>query len=343
MPKGCILSQGYWLTCAKSHGYCDGISYKRILAANPFFYMTPQWLTLMTLMQRGTLYVAPYRSLSNYIKWINDYKIQFCLFPTEIHTHKNIKLNVKIKSMLRGNIYNHDRSKHLEMENRFGFPLRTAFGMTEIGSGTYMPLDGKEMIGSGSCGINAPFRNCRVIDDINSKVIIGKIGELEFKGSHMFLGYHNNTEASNKAMNGKWFKTGDLAYQDKNGFLYIVGRIKDMIRRSGENIAAFEIEEIVNKLDWVKECAALPVEDEMRGEEVKLYIVSDLVSNYKPNIIIEHCKNYLANFKIPRYIVYRNRPLPRSAGGSKIRKPVLKNEKLNSSEACWDNYENKWI
>ena len=80
-PKGCMLSHRYWLLLAKVQGEHDGRTYTRVMAANPFFYMTPQWLLLMTFYSRGTLFVARRLSGSRYISWIREHRIEFCLFP----------------------------------------------------------------------------------------------------------------------------------------------------------------------------------------------------------------------------------------------------------------------
>ena len=77
-PKGCMLSHRYWLLLAKVQGEHDGRTYTRVMAANPFFYMTPQWLLLMTFYSRGTLFVARRLSGSRYISWIREHRIEFC-------------------------------------------------------------------------------------------------------------------------------------------------------------------------------------------------------------------------------------------------------------------------
>jgi len=80
-PKGCLLTHRYWLQCAKTHAGCDGRTYTRMLAPTPFFYMTPQWLTLMALFTRGTPYVAARQSAPRFIDWLHRFQIDFCLFP----------------------------------------------------------------------------------------------------------------------------------------------------------------------------------------------------------------------------------------------------------------------
>ena len=137
LPKGCMLPQRYWLTCAKAYAACDGLRYRRILSANPFFYMTPQWLLLMAFFQRATLFVAPHLSLSRYADWMRTYQIEFCWFPQDAHIAVSATQVDRDNSMIRANLSLHRKELHAAIEQRFGFPLRTAFGMTEIGMGLY--------------------------------------------------------------------------------------------------------------------------------------------------------------------------------------------------------------
>jgi len=344
LPKGCMLTQRYWLTCAKAYADCDGLSYRRILAGNPFFYMTPQWLLLMSFFQRATLYVAPYRSLTHYVGWMRDYRIEFCLFPFEILAQVPPSPDDGRNSMIRGNIYIHRKELHADLERRFNFPARTAFGMTEIGMGMFTPLEAAEMNGSGSCGMAAPFRACRVADLDGNTLPPGQAGELLIRGPGMLQGYYRKPEATAAAFHGDWFRTGDLAVQDERGFVTIVGRIKEMIRRAGENISAAEVEAVLLGLPAVAEAAAIPVPDERRGEEVKAVLVLQpglTRADLPPAQVIRHCETRLASFKLPRYIEYRALPLPRSTSG-KVQKPQLLAEKPDQRAGSWDRVSNAW-
>ena len=129
------------------------------------------------------------------------------------------------------------------------------------------------MVGSGSCGMAGPFREARIADPDGQHAPPGESGELLIRGPGMLHGYHSKPEATAAAFHGDWFRTGDLATQDANGFVTIVGRIKEMIRRAGENISATEVEAALACIPGIVEAAAIPVPDELRGEEVKAYLV----------------------------------------------------------------------
>jgi acyl-coenzyme A synthetase/AMP-(fatty) acid ligase len=241
-------------------------------------------------------------------------------------------------AMIRANLSLHRKELHAAIERRFDFPLRTAFGMTEIGMGLYTPLAASEMTGSGSCGIPGPFREARIADLNGNTVSAGQDGELLFRGPGLLQAYWRKPDATQAAFHGDWFRSGDLARQDSRGFVTIVGRIKEMIRRAGENISATEVESVLLALPGVAEAAAVPVPDAQRGEEVKAYLVLQegiTQTGLTPERVIAHCRTQLASFKVPRYIEYRSTPLPRSTSG-KVQKPTLLAETDDLRCNSWD-------
>jgi crotonobetaine/carnitine-CoA ligase len=343
-PKGCLLTHRYWLTCAKAYAASDGLTYRRIMSSNPFFYMTPQWLMLMAFFQNATLYVAPYLSLSRFTDWVRGYEIEFCWFPTDIVAQTAPRPDDSELAMLRGNLAVHRADLHAELERRFGFPARAAFGMTEIGCGLTMPIEAAEMVGSGSCGIAGPFREARIADPEGRTLPAGESGELLIRGPGIFRGYFAKPEATAAAFHGDWFRTGDLAVEDADGFFTIRGRIKEMIRRAGENISATEVEAALLAIPGIAEAAALPVPDSLRGEEVKVVVVLDqglTAAALPPEDILAQCSRHLASFKVPRFIEYRSAPLPRSTSG-KVRKPDLVAEKADLRQGSWDRVTGEW-
>ena len=323
MPKGCMLTHRHWLTCGKVNARRDGHGYRRILASTPFFYMDPQWLLLMTIFQRATLYVAERQSATNFMGWVRRHRIEFCLFP-ELLLKQPPSPEDANNALIRVNIYGLRRARHADLERRFDVVAREAFGMTELGSAMFMPMEAEDMVGSGSCGIPSPFRECRIVDESGRALPDGEVGELQVRGPGMMLGYHNNPAANDDAFDGDWFRTGDLFRRDERGYYYIVGRLKDMIRRSGENIAAREIEEVLLSLGEVAEAAAVAVQDDSRGEEVKVCLVLQPgldSSHLTPEQVLLHCRANLASFKVPRYVAYCG-GLPKTPSG-KIAKATL--------------------
>jgi crotonobetaine/carnitine-CoA ligase len=341
-PKGCKLSQRYWLIAGRVNAMRDGLKFERLLASTPFSYIDPQWLLMMAIYQRATLFVARRQSTSRFVGWLADHAINFCLFPWILLKQPQSERERQHK-ILRANVYGVPPHLHEHIEARFGLIAREAFGMTEIGPAMFMPIEAEDMVGSGSCGRPVPYRRCRIADESGRTLPAGKIGELLVHGPGIMSGYYNNPEATAAAFHGEWFRTGDLFRMDEQGYFYIVGRLKDMVRRNGENIAAREVEMVLNSLAMVKESAVLGVPDEARGEEVKACLV--LREGVAPtqellDQLLEHCKRELAPFKVPRYFSFRD-SFPRTTS-QKIAKHVLRAEATDPRSGSYDRIENRW-
>lgn len=342
-PKGCVLSHRYWLTTSKVNAFRDGRKFRNILAPTPFFYMDPQWLLLMAFHQRGTIFFAKRQSPSHFMQWVRNYQINFCLMPYIVLKQPRDPED-EHNQLTKVNVYGMPKALHHEIEERFDLIAREAFGMTEAGTCLFMPMEATDMVGSGSCGRPGPFRKARIVDEFGQPVNIGEVGELQISGPGMLQGYYKNPEATAAAFDGEWFRTGDLFKQDERGYFYIVGRVKDMIRRAGENIAAREVEAVLNALPEVAESAAIPVPDETRGEEVKAYIVlRDGMTRQDMPVerIVEHCQAHLARFKVPRYLCYVDN-LPKTPSG-KIAKKTLVQSVTDLKAGSFDRTEGRWL
>ena len=341
-PKGCMLTHRYWLGSGKINGLRDGKRFERVLADTPFFYLDPQWLLLLAFYQRGTLYVAHRQSASRFAGWLREHRIHFCLFPEAVYKQPPDPRDGDTV-LRRANIYGVRREIHADLRERFNVPAMEAFGMTEVGPCLYMPLERTEMIGSGSCGIPAPFRECRVVDEQGHDVAAGESGELVVRGPGLMSGYYRKPEANRDAYFGEWFRTGDLFRKDAQGYHYIVGRLKDMVRRSSENIAAREVEAVLRALPEILEAAIVAVPDEIRGEEVKAYIVlqPDVGPQGLPlERIFAHCEQNLASFKVPRYLEFTD-ALPKTPS-EKIAKGPLLAGKPDLRVGAYDRVEGRW-
>jgi len=337
-----MLTQDYWLVSGKVNSFRDGQKFDRILAPTPFYYMDPQWLLLMAIYQRGTLFVANSQSASRFMDWVRQHRINFCLFPYIVFKQPPNALDAE-NELKRGNVYGIPREIHAAVEQRFGFAAREAFGMTEVGPAMFMPLEDGHMVASGSCGVPSPFRECRVVDLDGNDVPKGEIGELIIRGRGILQGYFKNPKATKNAFIDGWFRTGDAFRQDEHGYFYIQGRYKDMIRRSAENIAAREVESVLNGIPDVKESAVVPVPDELRGEEVKAYVVLNSPTGDPSGPlrrIISGCEKGLAKFKVPRYYSFVGE-LPKTAS-LKIAKGVLREQAASRTDRTFDRVTGTW-
>ena len=340
MPKGCLLTHRHWLTCGKVNARRDGRTYRRILASTPFFYMDPHWLLLMTLFQRASLYVAEKQSATHFMHWIREHRIEFCLFP-ELALKQPLSPDDGNNALIRMNIYGIKPDRHAEIERRFKVVAREAYGMTEMGSVMYMPMEATDMVGSGSCGIPSPFRECRLVDAEGNILEAGKVGELQVRGPGTMLGYHNKPEANAAAFDEDWFRTGDLLERDNCGYYYLVGRLKDMIRRSGENVSALEVERVLKGMAGVLEAAVIGLPDDTRGEEIlAIMVLADGVS-IEPSKLFSHCAESLARFKIPRFLRIVS-ALPKTPSG-KIAKALLRERWGRTRAGCFDRTLEAWL
>jgi len=333
LPKGCLLTHRHWLTCGKVNARRDGRAYRRILASTPFFYMDPHWLLTMAIFQRATLYVAERQSASRFMHWVRQHRIEFCLFP-EVALKQPPSPDDADNALVRINVYGIRRERHAEIERRFNVIAREAYGMTEMGSVTFMPMEATDMVGSGSCGIPSPFRECRIVGDDGSVLGDNETGELQVRGPGTMLGYHNRPKANAAAFDGDWFRTGDLFRRDDRGYYYLVGRLKDMIRRSGENVSALEVEQVIRGLPAVLEAAVIGVPDETRGEEILALVVLVEGASLQAAEFFSYCAQSLARFKLPRYLRIEI-ALPKTPSG-KIAKGVLRDQWRESQAACVD-------
>jgi acyl-CoA synthetase (AMP-forming)/AMP-acid ligase II len=182
------------------------------------------------------------------------------------------------------------------------------------------------------------YRYVKIVDEDGKEVSQGEIGELWISGPGMFKGYYNKPEATAEAFADEWFKTGDLFCRDPQGYCYIVGRKKDMIKRSGDNIAAVEVENVLMSHPKILAAAVVPVPDPDRKEEVKAYIVpvsGESPESIPPQDIVDYCLERIADFKVPRYIEYCKEDFPRTPTG-KIQKLKLIAEKKDLTEGCYD-------
>ena len=342
-PKGCMLSQRYWLSAGKVNAFRDGRVFRHILASTPFFYMDPQWLLLMTLYQRGTIFIAARQSTSRFSSWLRDFEIEFCLLPWVLHGMAPQPHDAENK-VVRANIYGCPRDLHKELEGRFDLNAREAFGMTETGPAMFAPLERGDKVGSGSCGVPCPFRECRIVDEAGTPVPRGVVGELQIRGPGIMLGYYNNPEATAEVLRDGWFSTGDLFREDNDGFFHIVGRKKDMIRRSAENIAAREVETVLAAAPGVAEVAVVGVHDALRGEEVKAYLKlreGQVADRAVLEGIIATAQVGLAAFKVPRFYAFVE-DFPRTAS-LKISKPQLVAATPDLRAGSYDRTIDKWI
>jgi carnitine-CoA ligase len=211
-----------------------------------------------------------------------------------------------------------------EFEGKFNLKLLQMYGMTEtIGIPLINPINDirKNMsIGKPSIGYEV-----KLLDENGYEVADGEVGQIAVKGVRgrtLMKGYFKNDEATRQTFKGDWLLTGDNAYVGEDGYFYFVDRMKDMIKRSGENVAANEVESVLVEHEAVYEAAVIGIPDEIRDEAIKAYVIVNKGSAVTEAELIEHCQVRLAKFKVPEFIEFVE-DFPRTPVG-KIQKHILR-------------------
>ena len=197
-------------------------------------------------------------------------------------------------------------------EKLTGGKITEGFGLTETSPVTHSnPIFGKRKIGS--IGVPVPDTDAKIVDaeDGTSEMAVGEEGELVVKGPQIMQGYWKRSDATADMIKDEWLHTGDIARMDEDGFFFIEGRKKDMILASGYNIYPDEIDRVLVEHPAVLEAATIGVPDEKRGETVKSFVVLTPGKRATPDELLAHCREYLAAYKVPRHIEFRDE-LPKS-------------------------------
>jgi len=220
-------------------------------------------------------------------------------------------------------------------QKRFALKIWEAYGAVD-GGGTLIFNFGNAPVGS----VGKPFADTvwKLVDDEGGEVLQGDIGELTTKVKDKKTGgveYYKNPAATKEKVHEGWLHSGDLFFADKEGNLYFVDRKSDSMRRRGENISSFEVENVIEKLPHVAECAAFGVPSELGEDEVMIWVKPRTVVNLDLKDLIRHCVENMAHFMVPRYIDVVG-TIPRTET-LRIIKTEMK--KQGVTERTWDREE----
>lgn len=213
-------------------------------------------------------------------------------------------------------------SEFNRFQEKYPFKLLEAYGLSEgTVCSTSNPLNGIQKIGS--IGIPFPGQQMKIVDEKGNEVPLHEKGELIIKGENVMLGYLNNPEATRETVKDGWLYTGDLGYEDEDGYFYLVGRKKELIIRGGINIYPKQIEEVIYAIPGVKEVAIVGIYDEKYGEEIIGYVSLEDKVELTESDIIDFCKVKMANYKCPVKITFM-KSLPKSSIGKIAKSELLK-------------------
>ena len=322
-PKGCMLSNEYFLRLGQWYvdlgGYCELTSGDRLVTPLPPNHMNALATSFMGVLTAGATLVQLDRfHPSTWWQTLRDEKatvihylgvmpaILLTVPPTDGESFAGqIKFGFGAGS---------DPRHQAVFEERFGFPLIEAWAMTETGAAAVIIAhEEPRHLGQRCIGRPVDTMEIRLVDEAGNDVPTGESGELlvRSRGSDprdgFFSGYYKNEAATDDAWSGGWFHTGDVVRADSDGSYYFVDRRKNVIRRSGENIAAVEVEAALFALPAVGNAAVTAVPDEIRGDEVFAYIVAaDGAGSDEAaaRAIVEACLERLTYFKVPGYLAF---------------------------------------
>ncbi len=330
LPKGCMIDHVYALhvtdVALRIHRYGPD---DRIFYPVKFFYMDAL-LALLRALQCGGAFVAARKfSVSRFWNVIRTHRVTILssIASMPVWLLKEAPSRCDRDHGVRFAIQAHiPPEMHEDLDRRWGFPWLENYGMMEAGLIARVPVElAAELRGSGSAGPPAPGMSVQIVDDDYRPEPAGAVGEIIVRAPGMFRGYLDRPGATAEIMRDGWLCTGDLGRLDQRGFVYVVGRKKDVIRRSGENVSASEVEDILRSHPRILDAAVVGVPDRDRGEEVKAYI--QLLSepsqgDVSPREIVEFCAAHLAPHKVPRYIEYVSE-FPRTPS-MRVRKEILR-------------------
>ncbi|MFX1328211.1 MAG: class I adenylate-forming enzyme family protein [Promethearchaeota archaeon] len=215
-----------------------------------------------------------------------------------------------------------------EFESTFNCKVIEGYGLTEgtcASSVNPLPTETEDRRKIGSIGIPLPGNDMKIVDDNGNDVPPNTKGEIVIKGDNIMKEYFKNPEANAETLKKGWLYTGDIGYMDEDGFFYITDRKKDMIIRGGENIYPREIEEVLYSHPAVSLGTVIGVKDKIYGELPKAFVVLKAGESLTEEELINYCKKHLADFKVPKYVEFRD-DLPKTPTGKIMKQPLREEE-----------------
>ncbi len=358
-PKGCLLSNDYFLLSGAKYrdagGYCRLETGKeRLITPLPLVHMNAMACSSMGMMMSGGCLIQMDRfhprswwqvvreSRATIIHYLGVMPAILLKLP---EGEDDFSDQLKFGYGAGINPVHHD-----VFESRFGFPLIESWGMTETGNTNCIAaFEEPRHVGTSCIGKQPDTVDIKLIDEQGQEVACGEPGELlvRAKGNNpkrgFFSGYYKNEEATKEAWQGGWLNTGDIVRQGEDGSFHFVDRLKNVIRRSGENISALEVEAILSLSEDVAHVGVAAVPDEIRDDEVMASVIvaeGSTPSRETAERIFNHAKQSLAYFKLPGYVAFVD-ALPLTPSNKPQRAELKKQAReivaeLEAHQVCFD-------
>ncbi|WP_434718406.1 AMP-binding protein [Paraburkholderia sp. A1BS-2L] len=356
-PKACVLPNEYFLLAGLWYNRIGGLcalrpGVERLVTPLPMTHMNAMAYSTMAMILAGGAIVALDRfhprswwasvrdARATVIHYLGVMPAMLLGAPETVHDRDHA-----VRFGFGAGV---DKTLHAPFETRFGIPLLEAWAMTETGAGAVVIANREPRnIGMSCFGKPEAALEVRIVGDDGQPVLVGEPGELLVRASGdtprrgFFREYLKDPEATATAWEGGWFHTGDIVRQDADGQMYFVDRKKNVIRRSGENISAVEVESVLRKHPCVADVAVAATPDAMRGDEVLACVVArepqrEAERTARAAELVELCLAQLAYFKAPGYVAFVD-ALPLT-GTQKVQRAALKDlaRTLPGTPGCID-------
>jgi crotonobetaine/carnitine-CoA ligase len=330
------LSKGIMMPSAQLCFFADEcVSLTRLtdadvyMSVGPLFHGNSRFMAALPALMVGARFVMQKKlSASSWVDWVRDSGVT-------VTNLVGVMMDFIWKTEPRPNDADNDLrtifaapvASEIEEGFKRRFGLETfveVFGLTEISVPLMTPYN--EPRPKGSCGLLVgDWFDIKLVDELDREVPVGEVGELTIRSKEPWTvssGYYGMPEKTLEAFRNLWFHTGDGMKRDEDGWYYFVDRLKDAIRRRGENISSYEIEQAVLKHERVLECAAVAVPAEFEAGEDEVMILAVIEPGLERPELYEFCVGHLPRFALPRYIRFVD-SLPKTPSG-KLRKVELR-------------------
>jgi crotonobetaine/carnitine-CoA ligase len=350
-PKGVMHVHRDMTMTGEAFTLCAGLgSDDRVMVILPLFHANAQYystmgalaaeasLVLIRRFSAGAFWGQAVRYGVTEFNFVGTVGRILCHRPLE-EFRSDHRIRTAYGALVTPDVYEH-------FTERFGIVnVIDGYGLTEVPRVSQNPLGGT--IKMRSMGLparhpdpSAKFAEVKIVDEDGREFPPGEKGELIIRSPVMMKGYYKDEAKTKEAIRDGWFYSGDYAYRDKDGYLFFVDRKKDIIRRKGENISAMEIESVINGSDQVFEATVIAVPSELGEDEILACVVLKADAKMTPEEVVDQCRERLASFKVPRYVLFRE-SLPKTST-KRTAKFLLKAEKnLIARSHDMANYKQK--
>ena len=324
-PKGCVLSNTYFTRAGAWYNAIGGLctlrpGVERLITPLPMVHMNAMAYSTMAMIMSGGC-IIPLDRFHPRSWWagVRESGATICHY-LGVMPSMLMKAEPSPEDRAHGLRFGFgagiDGRLHAAFEERFGFPLLEAWAMTETGAGAVVIANHEpRKVGTACFGKPEPAVEIRLVDDDGRDVPDGQPGELLVRAAGpdpragFFVEYLKDAQATREAWEGGYFHTGDLVLRDGDGHLHFVDRKKNVIRRSGENIAAVEVESVLRRHPLVREVAVAATPDPVRGDEVLACVIpaeplGDERLAEAAAAIVDYCLDQLAYYKAPGYVAF---------------------------------------